>query len=93
LRENIHIVINYAGLNDFSFSNLIQSIEPELYGFAIFIECCYLTPVGDPLSGGFAFRRRGEIRLNTDEESRGKPTSFLQGVVEKRRIYSLGLSY
>ena len=48
---------------------------------------------GVRLSGGFAFRRRGEIRLNTDEESRGKPTSFLQGVVEKRRIYSLGLSY
>ncbi|MFQ6104127.1 MAG: capsule assembly Wzi family protein [Candidatus Glassbacteria bacterium] len=45
------------------------------------------------LQGGFAYRRRGEIRLDTEEASLGKTSSFLQGVVERRRIYSLSLSY
>ncbi len=43
------------------------------------------------LTGGFAYRRRGEIRLDTDEESLGKSDSFLQGVVERRRIYSVSV--
>jgi hypothetical protein len=45
------------------------------------------------LTGGFAYRRRGEIRLDTTEDSLGKTSAFLQGVVERRRMYSLSLRF
>jgi hypothetical protein len=45
------------------------------------------------ISGGFAYRRRGEIRLDTEDEALGANTSFLHGVVERRRTYSASVSY
>jgi hypothetical protein len=45
------------------------------------------------LTGSFVYRRRGETRIDTREESRGKTSSFLQGGVERRRIYSMSVRY
>jgi len=48
----------------------------------------YLT-----MNGSISYRRRGEIRIDTEEESAGKTSSFLQGIVERRSIYSITATY
>jgi hypothetical protein len=48
---------------------------------------------GLTLTGSFAYRRRGEIRIDTGEASLGKTSSFLQGIVERRRMYTLSARF